>query len=420
MRVFASTSQIAEHLDLLASLPSVEGEGFTEIDHGLQTAAILARTHPDDEALQIAGLLHDLAHPWDGPGQPRHAPMGADAVRPLLGDRVAELISAHVPAKRYLVATEPEYVARLSADSVMTLAAQGGPMDPSEVADFERDPDHRAMVALRRADEEAKIPGAVVPTLDHWLPMLDRVVAAEHFEQSGWVLVDVLDEAGTTQLRSWADDVVDSGDATGVLHYREMTDHGPRLCRSENFVPSHPGLRELLTRGAMPAMASALLRTPAVLYKEKINYKLAGGAGYAPHQDAPAYPFVDTHASCMLAIDDSLVHNGCLEVVDAMHREILPTDDVGCIRPDIAAALDWQPMEVRAGQALWFHSRTPHRSGPNRSRHDRRALYPTYNALREGNLRDAYYAEKLQRMAAEQVGDNVQVSLIGDFQGRPV
>jgi hypothetical protein len=40
--------------------------------------------------------------------------------------------------------------------------------------------------------------------------------------------------------------------------------------------------------------------------------------------------------------------------------------------------------------------------------------------LSEGDLRDAYYEAKLEQMAKQTVGDNVQVSLIGDFQGRPV
>lgn len=420
MRAFADVADLIRHLEVLATLPSVEAPGFTELDHGLQTAAILARTDPEDEALQIAGLVHDLAHPWDGPGQPRHARMGADAVRALLGDRVAELIAAHVPAKRYLVATEPGYFARLSEDSVLTLDAQGGPMDANEVAAFEHDPDWRAMVSLRRADERAKVPGAVVPGLDHWIPALYRVAAAEHFRCHGWVLVDALDADGVRELGAWVDEITDLGDGTGVLHYREMTDAGPRVCRSENFVPFHSGLRGLLTHGAMPATASALLATPAVLYKEKINYKVAGGAGYSPHQDAPAYPFVDTHVSCMLAVDDADAENGCLEVVSDLHHEILPTDATGCIEASVADALDWHPVPVRAGQALWFHSRTPHRSEPNRSARDRRAVYPTYNASREGDLRADYYAEKLARMAATTVGTNVQVSLIGDFQGRPV
>ncbi len=69
-----------------------------------------------------------------------------------------------------------------------------------------------------------------------------------------------------------------------------MTDDGPKLCRSENLIPFHDGLRAFLTAGPMLETATALLGEPAVLYKEKINYKLPGGAGYAPHQDAPAYP----------------------------------------------------------------------------------------------------------------------------------
>jgi hypothetical protein len=244
---------------------------------------------------------------------------------------------------------------------------------------------------------------------------------AAHFAEHGWALVNTLTDHEVEQLRQWIDDISAWPDAGGDwLHYRELTDFGPRLCRTENFVPFHAGLRALLTDGSMVATASELLGEPAVLYKEKINYKLAGGAGYAPHQDAPAYPFIEAHVSCMVAIDDADVHNGCLEVVSGMHHELLAMDDVGCIHPSVVATMEWTPAPVRAGQTLWFHSRTPHRSGPNESATDRRALYPTYNALREGNLRDAYYREKLERMAATTVGSNVQVSLIGDFQGRPV
>ena len=46
----------------------------------------------------------------------------------------------------------------------------------------------------------------------------------------------------------------------------------------------------------------------------------------------------------------------------------------------------------------------------------RRALYPTYNALAEGDLRAAYYEQK----RAELGRPARPVSLIGDFQGRPV
>lgn len=246
--------------------------------------------------------------------------------------------------------------------------------------------------------------------------------AVEHFRDTGWLLTQTLDPDGVAALRSWVDEVSswpDEGD--GWLHHREMTDAGPRLARSENLIPFHAGLRDLLTAGSLVRVASALLEEPAVLYKEKINYKLPGGAGYAPHQDAPAYLFVDAHVSCMVAIDDATLDNGCLEVVSGMHAEVLAMDDVGCIHPDVVATLDWAAVEVRAGQTLWFHSRTPHRSGPNTSPDARRALYPTYNAASEGDLREDYYREKLaafdQRRAS---GEHTGVSLIGDFQGRPV
>jgi ectoine hydroxylase-related dioxygenase (phytanoyl-CoA dioxygenase family) len=246
--------------------------------------------------------------------------------------------------------------------------------------------------------------------------------AAAHFMARGWLLVDTLDADGVVELQRWVDDIAswpDDGD--GWLHHRELTDHGPELCRSENLIPFHQGLRELLTAGTMVDTASALLGEPAVLYKEKINYKLAGGAGYAPHQDAPAYRFIDVHVSCMVAIDDANAANGCLEVASGMHHRMLPTDDVGCIRADVVDSLEWAEVEVRAGQTLWFHSRTPHRSGPNRSAAPRRALYPTYNAASEGDRRADYYRQKQAELAAAGgSADRVAVSLIGDFQGRAV
>lgn len=164
-RRFRSADEIIEHMRGLGHVDSVEAAGFTELDHGLQTAAILSERIPDDLELLVAGLVHDLAHPWDGPGQPRHASMGAIAVRDLLGDRVADLILSHVPAKRYLVATRVEYASMLSPDSVMTLKAQGGPMNEDEISTFEASDDVRAKVELRMADDAAKIPGRVVPPL---------------------------------------------------------------------------------------------------------------------------------------------------------------------------------------------------------------------------------------------------------------
>jgi hypothetical protein len=83
--------------------------------------------------------------------------------------------------------------------------------------------------------------------------------------------------------------------------------------------------------------------------------------------------------------------------------------------------MTWDTVEVPAGSTLWFHSRTPHRSGANLSGGDRRAIYPTYNARSEGDLRGEYYRRKLAEFASSDgPSDRVRVSLINDFEGRPV
>ena len=243
----------------------------------------------------------------------------------------------------------------------------------------------------------------------------------EHFREKGWVAVDAISPDVNARLAGWVEEVAAVPDGVGgVLQHFEGTDAGPALCRSENFVPTHAGLRDLLCSGALIDVASALLGEPAVLYKEKVNYKLAGGAGYSPHQDAPAYPMIDVHVSAMVAVDDSDATNGCLEVVSARFDEVLPMDARGCIEPAVAETLPWEAVPLRAGHTLWFHSRTPHRSGPNPTTRPRRALYPTYNAAREGDLREAYYAAKQEAFEVTPIGSRARVSLIGDFEGRAI
>src|SRR5262245_19822865 len=156
-------------------------------------------------------------------------------------------------------------------------------------------------------------------------------VDVAHFNEHGWLLTRTLTADGVVALQRWVDEVASWPLVGGEwLQYRELTDDGPKLCRSENFVPFHEGLRELLTTGPMVETASALLGERAVLYKEKINYKLPGGAGYAPHQDAPAYPLVASHVSAMVAIDDADADNGGLEVVSDSFDRRLPSDERRC------------------------------------------------------------------------------------------
>lgn len=154
-----------------------DGEQLDALAHHLQCAALLAVRAPEDLELQVAGLVHDVASTlW--PGRPAtHARAGGALVQPLFGPRVAWLVGQHDQAKRYLVTTEPDYRDRLSEASVITLEAQGGLLDPGERAALEAAPDLDAVLALRRADDDAKVPGKAVPGLDTWRAALEKVAA---------------------------------------------------------------------------------------------------------------------------------------------------------------------------------------------------------------------------------------------------
>ncbi len=166
-------------VDLLAaSAVHADEEDVDLLAHALQCAARLREVAPDDVELQVAGLVHDIGTALVPDAPDRHARIGADAIRPLLGARVARLVAGHAEAKRYLIAIDADYRAALSARSIVTLAAQGGSLDERGAAAFARGRDAGDLVALRRADDAAKVPGAVVPGLESWRGPLSAVIGA--------------------------------------------------------------------------------------------------------------------------------------------------------------------------------------------------------------------------------------------------
>jgi gamma-butyrobetaine dioxygenase len=151
-------------------------ESVTEVEHALQAAA-LAEEAGADESLIAAALLHDVGHLLLRDHVPirealevdhRHEEAGADALEALFGPAVAEPVRLHVAAKRYLCAVEPGYHDRLSPASIRSLAVQGGPMTEAEAETCAARPYAEEAVRVRRWDEEAKVEGRAVPSLDNW------------------------------------------------------------------------------------------------------------------------------------------------------------------------------------------------------------------------------------------------------------
>ena len=160
---------------LLLSLRGVwDEDAVDELDHALQTAA-RARDDGADDELVLAAALHDLAHsPAFGEIAPQHHDrIAREWLTPRFGERVGWLAGAHVAAKRYLVATDPDYATTLSDVSVDSLHHQGGAhVDPA----FVDHPWWSDALRLRRYDDAAKDPQGDAASIDDVLVIAKRVL----------------------------------------------------------------------------------------------------------------------------------------------------------------------------------------------------------------------------------------------------
>jgi phosphonate degradation associated HDIG domain protein len=159
------------------------GESVTETEHALQCACLAEQSKANRE-LVVAALLHDVGHLLHGLPENiaergvdgRHELGGAAWLRNYFGPAVVDPVRLHVAAKRYLCAIEPNYCAELSAASILSLRLQGGAFTPDEVRRFEEEPWFRSAVAVRRWDDEAKVPGLAVPGLEHYRRYLEEAL----------------------------------------------------------------------------------------------------------------------------------------------------------------------------------------------------------------------------------------------------
>ena len=158
------------------------GERVSMTEHALQTAHF-AQTASAPPHLVVAALLHDIGHlleevPEDlaeWTKDARHEEIGGRWLAKYFPAAVSEPVRLHVPAKRYLCATDVHYAAKLSPASVHTLNLQGGPMSAAEVRQFETREHFREAVAVRRWDDQGKVAGLKTPSLPDYRTLIEQV-----------------------------------------------------------------------------------------------------------------------------------------------------------------------------------------------------------------------------------------------------
>ncbi len=226
------------------------------------------------------------------------------------------------------------------------------------------------------------------------------------WEENGFLLLKGYYSEMRDELRTWVEQMSFWPETPGKwMKYFEKDSAGRRLlCRVENFIPFHADVEQLLQSQTLLQLISELMNEKAILFKEKINYKLPGGNGFAPHQDAPAFTTFNQkyHITAMISVDPATIENGCLEVARGHHREgTLPQEADGSLANAWVEKLNWEPVLMEPGDLLLFDSYIPHRSGPNRTDRPRRAYYITYNRASEGSRRDDYYRDKRKKFPPE-------------------
>jgi [1-hydroxy-2-(trimethylamino)ethyl]phosphonate dioxygenase len=158
------------------------GESVSMTEHALQ-AAYFAQADGAPPCLILAALLHDVGHLiGDVPSDisnwttdAHHERVGGIWLARRFGPEVSEPVRLHVPAKRYLLSADPEYFARLSPASVVTLKLQGGAMAAHEVATFESERFYQEAVRVRRWDDQGKVAGLETPGLSNYRSLIEEL-----------------------------------------------------------------------------------------------------------------------------------------------------------------------------------------------------------------------------------------------------
>jgi ectoine hydroxylase-related dioxygenase (phytanoyl-CoA dioxygenase family) len=214
------------------------------------------------------------------------------------------------------------------------------------------------------------------------------------------VLRGLFSETECATLRAAVDELAAPPQAPGGARWYSDDEAAAQgrvvLSRVEYFRSFHEGLRDVMASPKLLEPLRQLLGEPAVLFKDKINYKIPGSSGFEPHQDAQAGwdRYCRTQVTALVSLDATTHANGCLELARGRHTTGLLGEMWKPLSDASLEGVVFEALETAPGDVCFFGQFVPHRSGANRTDSPRRVLYLTYNPASEGDHYETYFADK--------------------------
>ena len=183
------------------------------------------------------------------------------------------------------------------------------------------------------------------------------------FREDGFVVARrLLDLEHISKVSIWSDEMLARPEESGkhwVFHEKSLKgDKRDLISRIEYISPFHEGFRRLIE--ALKKPASQLLGEEAVLFKEKINFKMPGGDGFKPHQDSQAGwgTYANFYINALVSIDAATIENGCLELCARHHKKGL----FNLWKPLNQAEMEgmvFEPIPTDPGDVVFFDCYAP-------------------------------------------------------------
>ena len=245
------------------------------------------------------------------------------------------------------------------------------------------------------------------------MPVLSEQQIKDFHERGFIVLKGFFDADEVDMLSTWLDELSRKAPAEGSeakYYEKSPISNEDLLVRAEYLLGDHnPEISKLLLNETTLLCLEDLFGEPAVLFKEKANYKLPGCRPDKLHQDQAAgwNTYADFFISMAIVIDENTKDNAAISFMcSGNYEKSLMTEEWKPLTmddPPYQPEDEYVVLEAHPGDVVVFDSYVPHGSPANTSNSQRRNIYLTFNKASDGDLRQQYYDDKWKSYPPNQV-----------------